>query len=95
MSNTLKTIIIGLAVIVLAGLGWKFYIDKNYSDIELDEGANVPVGAGNQAASVSSGTTDAALDKDLSNIDTQLDALSGDSANIDQGLNDKPIPPAE
>ncbi|OGF69504.1 hypothetical protein A3H65_01910 [Candidatus Giovannonibacteria bacterium RIFCSPLOWO2_02_FULL_45_14] len=95
MSNTLKTIIIGLAVIVLIGLGWKFYIDKNYSDIGLEESANVPAGVENQTASVSSGTSDAALDKDLLNIDAELNTLSSDSASIDQGLNDKPIPPAE
>lgn len=93
MSNTLKTIIIGLAVVVLIGLGWKFYIDKNFSDI--DDGANVPTSAGNQAASVNSGATDAALDKDLSNVDTQINTLSNDSASVDQGLNDKPIPAAE
>ncbi|OGF51999.1 hypothetical protein A3I27_01215 [Candidatus Giovannonibacteria bacterium RIFCSPLOWO2_02_FULL_43_11b] len=95
MSNTLKTIIIGLVVIILVGLGWKFYIDKNYSDIDLEEGANAPPVVENQAASVNSGTSDTALDKDLSNIDIQLNTLSNDSASIDQGLNDKPVPPAE
>lgn len=104
MSNTIKTLIIALIVIVVLGLGWKFYVDKSVSDI--NKSADVPLADENQAASGNqddlTGTpisakdsSDASLDKDLSNIDSQLDILSSDSASVDQGLNDKPIPPAE
>lgn len=36
-------------------------------------------------------TSDSAIDKDLSSIDSQIGNLGIDSAGIDQGLNDQPI----
>lgn len=37
-------------------------------------------------------TSDAALNQDLANIDAGMNSISSDSASIDQGLNDQPVP---
>ncbi len=47
------------------------------------------------APSVTSGTTNADLENDLNTFDSQMKSLNSDSANIDQGLNDQPVPQAE
>jgi hypothetical protein len=42
-----------------------------------------------------SGNSDASLDTDLNTVDTQLQAVSHDSAAVDQSFNDKAIPQTE
>ncbi len=37
------------------------------------------------------GTSDAALNADLSQIDSQMNGMSGDNASINQGLTDQPV----
>jgi hypothetical protein len=46
-------------------------------------------------ATPASDTSDTAIDKDLSSVDSQVKGLSTDSASIDQGLNDQPIAQGE
>jgi hypothetical protein len=42
--------------------------------------------------SASGDTSDAAIAQDNAAVDAQLKSLSTDSANVDQGMNDKPMP---
>ena len=44
-----------------------------------------------QAGIRASGSSDAALGQDLSSVDAEMTSLNSDSANINAGLNDKPI----
>jgi hypothetical protein len=53
--------------------------------------ANVPSATGGLTASPSD-TSNAALNQDLTDINNQLNGLASDTASIDQGLNDQPVP---
>ena len=103
MSTSLKTLIIGIIVVAAFGFGWSSYVNKKVSDIngpgvsdlKRSNTAPNPVSDGSPALSSAKDVSNSALDKDLTAIDSQLGALNGDSASVDQGLNDKPMPQAE
>ena len=104
MSTSLKTLIIGIIVVAAFGFGWSAYVNKKVSDINTGPGvsdlkrsntAPNPVSDGSSVSSSAKDISNNALDKDLTAIDSQLGALNGDSASVDQGLNDKPMPQAE
>src|SRR5947209_1494293 len=43
----------------------------------------------------SSGSGNQSISQEMASVDTQLSGLSSDSASIDQGLNDQPVPQAQ
>jgi uncharacterized protein (DUF3084 family) len=49
------------------------------------------VSADSETATSPKDTSDAAIEKDLSSIDSQINNLGNDSADIDKGLNDQPV----
>lgn len=52
---------------------------------------NMPANNSDASATSPTDTSDAAIDKDLSSVDNQMNNLNADSGSIDQGLNDQPI----
>lgn len=94
MSKTSKIVLwVVIAVIVAAVIVW-FVVPRNSTAPGVQ---NVPVAGapGNAPSGLTTAptdTSDAALNQDLANIDAQLNGLASDSASIDQGLNDQPIP---
>ncbi|MFH1246239.1 MAG: hypothetical protein V1489_00495 [Candidatus Liptonbacteria bacterium] len=77
-------------VVVVALIGWAMVRNTNVST--NNEANQSGAGTGATVTNSSTDTSNAALDKDLSNIDSQLNGLASDTANIDQSLNDQPIP---
>ena len=51
--------------------------------------------ANNTGSILTKESSNASLDQDLTIIDSQMKSLDTDSANVDQSLNDKPIPQTE
>ena len=99
MSNAVKgiiavVIIIILIVVFMLGLKKNPTTPVPVDTSAVNSGENMETG-GNSASVSSQSTTDASLDKDIGSVDAEMSALSTDSANADQGLNDKPIDQAE
>ena len=96
-------VVIGAVWMLVAGNGSS--APANGSPSASVSGNNAPsapgngsvAAGGNQAPSSvgsapsSQDTSDASLNQDLSNIGTQMNGLSSDSASVDAGLNDQPV----
>lgn len=90
-------VILFLLVVVLGVVGFIFWyysapgmnIDPNLQPVTT---ATAETPAAPDSATL---TTDAALDADLGMIDAQLQAVSDDSAAVDQSMNDKPVAQTE
>ena len=96
-------LIIGIIVVAAFGFVWSAYVNRKASDINSPGVSDLkhsntapnPVSDGSSVLSSAKDVSNNALDKDLTAIDSQLGALNSDSASVDQGLNDKPMPQAE
>jgi cytoskeletal protein RodZ len=88
MSTSAK-IILWLVIIVLVVLGvWWWFSPKSTGTNNSAASQATPSGpAVPSPAIVSTGTSDASLNQDLTNIDSELNGLSSDSAAVDQSLN--------
>jgi len=53
---------------------------------------NMPPSAPTGLVTAPTDDSNAALNQDLTSINSQLNGLASDSASIDQGLNDQPVP---
>jgi hypothetical protein len=98
-NTAMIALIVIVALVVIGGLA--YYMTKN-STIQLknisDKDVNLPIAP--QAPVVptpppsdftNTDSSDESIDSDLQKIDAQAKNLNGDSANIDQSLNDKPL----
>ena len=88
-----QKVVIGIIVVVvlLGGLWWF----ASQQGVPAVNPGNMPAAGNNTnngAAISGRSTSDASLNQDLSNVDSQMNGFSADSANVDKGLNDQPIP---
>lgn len=90
------TIAIIVAVLVIGGIWW--FVSTNMANQQGAAGNANTMTGGNaiattttSAPALTSGTSNADLNQDLSQIDGQLNGLASDSASVDQGLNDQPV----
>jgi hypothetical protein len=99
MSTTSKTVIWVIVAIVVIGGIWWWAVSGNQSAQNTQPGTamnnsaqptadNTTAGsnAAGSNAIVSNDNSDASLDQDLANLDTQINGLSSDSASVDQGI---------
>ncbi len=85
MPKSTKIVLTVVIIIVVAGILWYVGVGK--------KAANAPGPNATSGLSTSdSDTSDAALQKDLTTVDAQMNGLSKDSASVDSSLNDKPVP---
>ena len=85
MTKSSKIIIWAIVILVIVAGIWWYFSRPSASPTQ-------PIQTGSAGGTVTAGNnSNAALDQDLSTIDSQLNSLSADSASIDQGLNDQPI----
>ncbi len=85
------TLWVVVAILIVAGLAW--WIAGNQSGPSYPA-AQAPAPSSNQAggnALVANGTSNAALQSDLANVDSQINSFNSDSQSIDQGMNDQPV----
>ena len=81
-------VIIGIIVILAIGWAWVAYAPQPAEEMGTatqQENASAPDTA---AAIGTRGSSDTALDADLKDVDTQLDAAVSGAAGVDSGLND-------
>ncbi len=98
MSKTIKTILwVAGAAVVLGGIWWWSASQPN-SPAPAATQTTAPTSTaqsagGTQASELASGnsTSNAALNSDLAQIDSQMNGMSGDNASITQGMNDQPV----
>ena len=91
--------IIGLGIVVIVGIGlwWSGVFSSLMPTTAPEEKAKDTQQSAQTPAPVSdlptqtSDSSDAAIVQDSAAVDAQLSSLSGDSANIDSSLNDKPV----
>lgn len=94
MQSVLKTLLWILVVIVIAGGIYYWYQNAHSAPASPATSEATSTGDGAPASLLASGsdTSDAGLSQDLAGIDTQMSTLDADTASIDSGLNDQPIP---
>jgi hypothetical protein len=99
--NTKIIIWIVIAILVIGGIWWWNSSMQNTNQALNYQTQNTPAPAnsgnngnttGNSGAISASDNSNASLNSDLSNMDTQMAGFSSDSASINQGLNDQPVP---
>ncbi len=85
-----------VAVVLIGGLAWW---SMNQQGVPVAVTQNPPAAApvpqptpAAPAKVTAQSATDASLNQGLSSMDSQMKGLSSDSASVDQGLNDQPIP---
>ena len=90
MSKTSQIVLwVIIGVIVVGGGIWWWAASMN-ATTGNSAGTNQPVyGNQNSASSdtVSTDTSDSAMDQDMTNINAQMNGLSSDSANVDSSMN--------
>jgi len=105
MSKTVKVILwVAVAVVVIGGVWWWMTSTGGAPGGQSPVTANQQPAAPSPAApaanpnsapapapSTVSDNSNASLNQDLSNIDSQMDGMQSDTATINQGLNDQPI----
>src|SRR5437660_467244 len=97
-----KTLLV-ILIVVLLGVGAWWYFSQQSGGVTYQSNQAVTT-AGNTTSNTSTSnvpnsasaisatqTSDADLDHDLITVDAEMNALNTDSAQADQGLNDKPI----
>jgi hypothetical protein len=96
MTSALKAVLWILVAIVVIGGAYYWYESTHPSVAPVAVGsqtststqASVPAGP---TLASGSDTSDAALQQDLSGMDSQMSVMNSDTAAIDQGLNDTPV----
>jgi hypothetical protein len=78
-----------IAVLVIAGVSWYVLSTNNSLNISPEAQNNDQTLPTNDI--ISNDSSDAGLNKDLSNIDKQTNEFSADNKNIEDSLNDQPI----
>ena len=92
MSN--KIIFAGFIAVVVAGCVWWYVSSMNIAPYVSESNSNkapVTTSTTNTNSIVSNDSSDAALTKDLSNIDNQTNEFTSDNSNINASLNDQPV----
>ncbi len=79
-------IVLFVIVVIVAGI---FYWRNSKNVAPSIRESNAPV---DLSAISKTDVSDVSLGKDMSAIDSQLNALDTDASSIDQGLNDQPMP---
>lgn len=95
MQSALKTLLWILVVLVIAGGAYYWYQNAHPvapATPATSEATSTDNGAPASLLASGSDTSDAGLSQDLTGIDTQMSTLNADTASIDSGLNDQPIP---
>ena len=96
MSKTAKIVLwVVVLIIVIVVIAW-FVISQGTSAPTAPTAQNAPATNGAPSASGSlstspADTSNAALNQDLTSINSELNGLASDSANVNQGLNDQPV----
>lgn len=89
MSTSIKTIIALIILIILAIVGWLWYGASSPTatpnEATSENQAYVP--ANESLTTSASDASDAALEKDLNSVGSQLNSLNTDATGIDQSLN--------
>jgi hypothetical protein len=89
-----------VAIVVVVAIVWFVMMQNGAtpsgqgSSVPAQNVQTSPTGQSNIPSGLTTAAKDdsnAALNQDLNSIDSQLNGLSSDSANIDQGLNDQPV----
>jgi cytoskeletal protein RodZ len=103
MSTTLKIVLgVVVAVVVVGGIWWWVAASKtaeapavsttqtqNMTPTSTAMNTSTPPAPSNGVSATDS--SNAALQADLSNIDTQMNGFSSDNASVSQGMNDQPV----
>ena len=103
MTTTAKTILwIIVAIVVIGAIWWWVSMSQTATAPTTGQAnqpaANIPTTNINSTASSTTtpgvsatDSSNAALQTDLSNIDTQMNGFSSDNTNVNNGLNDQPV----
>lgn len=83
-----------LTLIILAGLAWGAWMYFKPSDSMMQNNGQNATETSTAAAGMAV-TANSSVDADLSSVDQGLSGVGQDSANIDAGLNDKPVQQTE
>ncbi|MDE2213231.1 MAG: hypothetical protein KGJ34_01735 [Patescibacteria group bacterium] len=100
MSSTGKWVTGIIIVIIIVGLGWWLYASREgmnsgaSGEPYQNNASTSPSNAGTLPTSQSN-TSDAALNQDTAAIDAQMQGVNSDSANVNQSMNDQPVPQAQ
>lgn len=91
MSTATKWVV-GIAILAILAwlLWWSGWLAKP-AQAPTQQQSAASAQAPNNGMSAPSDTSDAALSQDGAAVDAQMQALQGDSANVDTSLNDQPI----
>jgi len=89
MSQNMKMIVWIVVAIAVVGVGWWLYT--------MNMNASAPASNGNGTStpvtqSGAADNSDQAIGQSMANVDTQINGFTSDSAAVDQGLNDQPVP---
>ena len=84
MSKSAKIATLVVVIVVIAGIWW--YVASDQSPEVPAYTQTVSTTTPENAPSSASDTSDAAITKDMANIDTQMNGLNSDSASADQSL---------
>lgn len=89
MSKSSQVFLSVVIAIILIGGGIWWWNASQMSGTETGTATSPNGGSDTLSAGANS---DAYLNSDLTNMDTQINGLASDSANINQSMNDQPIP---
>ncbi len=96
MSTGAKTVVwIIVAIVVIGGLIWWFgkpapSAPTAATGTPQNQAQSPTANSGNPAVSATD-NSNAAIDSNLSNIDTQMKGFASDNASVNQGMNDQPV----
>lgn len=102
MTTKAKTILwIIVAVVVIIGAVWWWWMSMSQTATapttsqanqpSIDAGNNPPMAPTSTNGISATDDSNAGLQTDLSNIDSQMNGFSSDNASVTQGLNDQPV----
>ena len=90
-STSKKIVVIAIIVILIAGLLWSIIGLPISPAPTANQSNNQGVSGQNNNVQQPQDSSDASLDQELSQMDSQMQDLNSDASNVDQGLNDQPL----
>lgn len=97
MSKTVKIVLWVIILIIVVVVVWLVMAGNSTNNaVPAGQASPVAVPPSTSTSGVlqtsPTDTSNASLNQDLGSIDAQLNGLASDSASVDQGLNDQPVP---
>jgi hypothetical protein len=88
MSKGSKILITVIVIVAIVAVLWYVGWGKKAANAPANENAS---STSSSLQTSATDTSNAAIQSDVTKIDTQMNGLSKDSASVDQSLNDKPV----